>query len=98
MQSLIFSPIPLVAKSHMLQRIKLFTMICHLTQATCSKFCFFIFQCVASIAAAELPGGQWDNLLPSLVTNIENVQSSFQLKEASLEAIGYICQDIVSIQ
>jgi len=53
-------------------------------------------QCVASIAAAELPHGQWDNLLPSLVLNIENAQSSFQLKEASLEAIGYICQDIES--
>ena len=56
-----------------------------------------ILQCVASIASAELPQNKWLDLLPNLVLNIENAQSSFQLKEASLEAIGYMCQDIVSI-
>lgn len=54
-------------------------------------------QCVASIAAAEFPQNQWPELLPSLVSSVENAQSSYQLKEASLEAIGYMCQDIVSM-
>eukprot|EP00794_Sanderia_malayensis_P017676 gene17676-19438_t len=53
-------------------------------------------QCVAGIAAAELPQNQWPDLLQLLVMNVENAQSSYQLKEASLEAIGYMCQDIES--
>ena len=54
-------------------------------------------KCVASIAAAELPQNGWVDLLPTLLANVENTESTYQLKEASLEAIGYMCQDIVSI-
>ena len=33
-----------------------------------------------------------------LMMNVTDVNASEMLKESSLEAIGYICQDIVSVQ
>ncbi|XP_013188856.1 importin subunit beta-1 [Amyelois transitella] len=51
-------------------------------------------QCVAYVAVAELPVGQWNDLIPILVENVVNAQSTELKKEATLEAIGYICQDI----
>ncbi|OWR52529.1 importin subunit beta-1 isoform X1 [Danaus plexippus] len=51
-------------------------------------------QCVAYVAVAELGVGQWNDLIPTLVENVVNEQSSELKKEASLEAIGYICQEI----
>lgn len=53
-------------------------------------------QCVAYVAVAELPSGQWIDLIQTLVTNVVGPNSTEMLKEATLEAIGYICQDIVS--
>ena len=53
-------------------------------------------QCVAYIAAAELPVGQWPDVIQSLLTNVSGVQSTEAVKEASLEAIGYICEEVVS--
>ena len=53
-------------------------------------------QCVASIACAELPHNQWPELMKMLVMNVTTPTSTEMMKEASLEAIGYICQDIVS--
>lgn len=54
-------------------------------------------QCVAFIAVIELPLNQWQDVISVLCSNIINDSSSENVKEASLEAIGYICQDIVSI-
>lgn len=54
-------------------------------------------QCVAYVAVAELPTGQWGDLIQKLVTNIVGMNSTELLKESTLEAIGYICEDIVSI-
>lgn len=51
-------------------------------------------QCVASVACVELPRGLWPEVISMLMTNVSD-QSSESLKESSLEAIGYICQDIV---
>ena len=51
-------------------------------------------QCVAYIAIIELPEGQWSGLIQALATNVTTANSNQQLKLASLEAIGYICQDI----
>ncbi|CAF4758012.1 importin subunit beta-1 isoform X1 [Pieris napi] len=51
-------------------------------------------QCVAYVAVAELPIGQWNDLIPILVENVTNAASSELKKEATLEAIGYICQEI----
>uniref|UniRef100_A0A6G1SM36 Importin subunit beta-1 n=1 Tax=Aceria tosichella TaxID=561515 RepID=A0A6G1SM36_9ACAR len=51
-------------------------------------------QCVAYIALIELPEQQWPGLIPALAANVTDTTSNQQLKLASLEAIGYICQDI----
>jgi len=57
-------------------------------------------QCVAYIAVVELPQGQWQDVIPVLVANLtagsEVSPNAELLREASLEAIGYICADIVS--
>jgi len=52
-------------------------------------------QCVAYIACAELPEGSWPEMMTVLTTNVTNSSSTEMLKESSLEAVGYICQDIV---
>jgi importin subunit beta-1 len=57
-------------------------------------------QCVAYIAVTELSQSQWPEVIGILVNNV-TVQGASSpngelLKEASLEAIGYICSDIVS--
>lgn len=54
-------------------------------------------QCVAFIAVIELPLGCWPDVIGVLCSNILDEGSSDTMKEASLEAIGYICQDIVSV-
>lgn len=54
-------------------------------------------QCVAGIACAEIPMNQWPELIPQLVANVTNQHSTEHMKESTLEAIGYICQDIVSL-
>lgn len=51
-------------------------------------------QCVAYVAVAELPQMQWPDLIRILTQNITNPGSTEMMKEATLEAIGYICQDI----
>ena len=53
-------------------------------------------QCVAYIAVAELPVNQWPELISVLVANVTAANSTEMVREATLEAIGYICQDIVS--
>ena len=49
-------------------------------------------QCVQYVAVMELPLNLWPSLLQSLVGNVTNAQSTEMCKEATLEAIGYICQ------
>ncbi|XP_008484010.1 importin subunit beta-like [Diaphorina citri] len=49
-------------------------------------------QCIAAVAVAELPAGQWPELIDTLVNNVIAENSTEMLKESSLEAIGYICQ------
>lgn len=51
-------------------------------------------QCVAYIACAELPQGMWPDLITSLTHGVTNPGSTEMMRESSLEAIGYICQDI----
>ncbi|RXM32669.1 Importin subunit beta-1 [Acipenser ruthenus] len=51
-------------------------------------------QCVAGIACAEIPVNQWPELVPQLVANVTDPSSTEHMKESTLEAIGYICQDI----
>lgn len=51
-------------------------------------------QCVAYIAVTELPYQLWNDLIRLLTQNVINPTSTEMMKEATLEAIGYICQDI----
>uniref|UniRef100_A0A2P2HWX4 Importin subunit beta-1-like n=1 Tax=Hirondellea gigas TaxID=1518452 RepID=A0A2P2HWX4_9CRUS len=51
-------------------------------------------QCVAYIAVTELPVQQWPEVMERLVMNVTAVGATDGIKEATLEAIGYICQDI----
>ncbi|VDN98526.1 unnamed protein product [Rodentolepis nana] len=51
-------------------------------------------QCVAHIACAEIPSNRWPDLLTKLVYNVTNPNSTESLKHSTIEAIGYICQDI----
>lgn len=53
-------------------------------------------QCVAHIACTELPQNTWTEVISILTGNVTNPASTEMMKEASLEAMGYICQDIVS--
>ncbi|KAJ4266453.1 karyopherin Kap95 [Fusarium torreyae] len=47
-------------------------------------------QVISSIAAIELPRGQWSDLLPYLVKNVS--EGADHQKQSSLTTIGYICE------
>lgn len=51
-------------------------------------------QCVAYVAVTELPVNQWSYLIGTLVAKVVTEGSTENVREAALEAIGYICQDI----
>lgn len=51
-------------------------------------------QCIQLIAMVELPRLMWPGLITTLVQNITNPASTSILKECTLQAIGYICQDV----
>lgn len=51
-------------------------------------------QCVAYVAVIELPINRWGILIQTLVNKVVHEGSSEMHREAALEAIGYICQDI----
>ena len=53
-------------------------------------------QCIAAIAQIELPLNQWPELVLQLVHNCTAAPIPDPLKEASIEALGYIVEDIVS--
>lgn len=48
------------------------------------------------MAVAELPVKQWNFLITQLVNKVVNEGSTETHREAALEAIGYICQDIAA--
>ena len=52
-------------------------------------------QVIAAIAAAELPRQQWGDLISKLLTNVANPTSPAQLKQSTLQAIGFICEEMV---
>lgn len=55
-------------------------------------------QCVAYIACAEIPAHQWPDLMERLVENVITPNKAEACKRSTLEAIGYICQDIVRLK
>lgn len=61
-----------------------------------SKAGNFASQVVAAIAAVELPQGHWPDLIEILLGFVNN-QTNTNLKIATLQTIGYICETIVSL-
>lgn len=56
-------------------------------------------QCIQHIAVVELPQNLWPDLLEVLIRNTSDIRvlsSTEMFKEATLAAIGYICQDVRS--
>lgn len=52
-------------------------------------------QCVAAIGAIELPAGKWQELIPSMLEFVQN-QDNTLLRVNTLQAIGYLCEIMVS--
>ena len=50
-------------------------------------------QAVATMGVIELPHNQWPELIQSLVNNVTTSGNDF-LKQSSLEAIGFICEEV----
>ncbi|GMN40397.1 hypothetical protein TIFTF001_009623 [Ficus carica] len=51
-------------------------------------------QVVAKIASIEIPQKQWPALIGTLLTNMTQRESPAGLKQATLEALGYVCEEI----
>ena len=51
-------------------------------------------QCIHMIAVVELPRGCWPGLITTLVGNVTNPASTEIMKESTLQALGYVCQDV----
>ena len=53
-------------------------------------------QVIAKIAAIEVPNNQWPELVSSLLANMgsQTQAQPAHLKESTLEAIGYVCEEI----
>lgn len=51
-------------------------------------------QAIAAVASIELPTQQWPDLIKGLLQNVSTGQTT--TKQASLQAIGFICESIVS--
>ncbi|KAK9806952.1 hypothetical protein WJX72_008531 [[Myrmecia] bisecta] len=53
---------------------------------------------IAKVAAIELPGKQWPEMVPSLLGNMSVQPPNSGLKQATLETFGYICEEISKIE
>jgi len=51
-------------------------------------------QCINAIAGIELPYGQFPEVIDILKNNVTTPNNPEKLIESSLEALGYICQDV----
>jgi importin subunit beta-1 len=52
-------------------------------------------QVIAAIAVIELPLGQWGNLIETLLMNVANPQNAAHVKQSTLQAIGFVCEEMV---
>ncbi|XP_042378645.1 importin subunit beta-1-like [Zingiber officinale] len=51
-------------------------------------------QVIAKIASIEIPRREWQELIVKLLNNMTQPDSSAPLKQATLEALGYVCEEI----
>jgi importin subunit beta-1 len=53
-------------------------------------------QVIAKIARIEFPAGEWNELIPGLLSNVTKEGSPPTLVQASLQSLGYFCEEIDS--
>mmetsp|Transcript_8298 Transcript_8298/g.29142 ORF Transcript_8298/g.29142 Transcript_8298/m.29142 type:complete len:878 (-) Transcript_8298:27-2660(-) len=53
-------------------------------------------QVVAKVAAIEVPRQEWGELIPSLLSAMSSPQSDSGAKQATLQALGYLCEEVDS--
>lgn len=51
-------------------------------------------QVIAAISCVELPLNAWPELVPTLLQNMATAGSSPLLKQASLQTIGFVCEEV----
>eukprot|EP01120_Amphizonella_sp_Union-15-10_P015920 TRINITY_DN8277_c0_g1_i1.p1 TRINITY_DN8277_c0_g1~~TRINITY_DN8277_c0_g1_i1.p1 ORF type:complete len:613 (-),score=123.77 TRINITY_DN8277_c0_g1_i1:802-2640(-) len=51
-------------------------------------------QVIAKISLIELPRDRWPELIPLLLNNMTNPETSDDLKQSTLETLGFICEEI----
>ncbi|WCJ28005.1 Importin subunit beta-1 [Euphorbia peplus] len=51
-------------------------------------------QVIAKVASIEIPRKQWPELIGSLLNNMTRQDGSEVLKQATLESLGYVCEEI----
>ncbi|KAK3227369.1 hypothetical protein Dsin_007231 [Dipteronia sinensis] len=51
-------------------------------------------QVIAKIASIEIPQKQWPDLIQSLLNNVTQPESHAVVKQATLETLGYVCEEI----
>ncbi|KAM7262783.1 hypothetical protein ACFE04_000466 [Oxalis oulophora] len=51
-------------------------------------------QVIAKVAAIEIPRKQWPELIASLLNNMTQLDSPAPVKQATLETLGYVCEEI----
>ena len=52
-------------------------------------------QVVAKIAGIEIPRNGWPELVPLLVANANNKERAPPVRQAAIEALGYVCEEVV---
>ncbi|KAL8129418.1 hypothetical protein V2J09_018573 [Rumex salicifolius] len=55
-------------------------------------------QVIAKIAAIEVPRKEWPDLIGSLLNNMTKQDSTAPLKQATLETLGYVCEEISHLE
>ncbi|WOL16301.1 importin subunit beta-1-like [Canna indica] len=51
-------------------------------------------QVIAKVASIEVPRHEWEELIGQLLNNMTQLDSPAPLKQATLEALGYVCEEI----
>ncbi|CAL5005816.1 unnamed protein product [Urochloa decumbens] len=51
-------------------------------------------QVIAKVASIEIPRREWQDLIAKLLGNMTSPGASAPLKQATLEALGYVCEEI----
>ena len=49
---------------------------------------------IAKVAAIELPRGEWRDLIGTLLTNMSPTPPNSGLQQATLQALGYVCEEM----